>query len=165
MRLKLQKGRDNKFLRNISFNITDINKKVIFLAKNMERFMIKNDGVGLAAPQVGINKRLFVMQFFKDKKYKDYSMLYVINPKINSYSEEKSTDTEGCLSLPDIYGEVERPKEVKVSFLDLKGKEKSLSLSDINARIFQHEFDHLDGILFTDKMSKQVEASDNKIIV
>jgi len=142
-------------LRKISENI---NPKMIsrpdfqeFLA-DMKETMIKKDGAGLAAPQVGHTIRLVVIHH-NDKVY------FMINPKITKRSWAREIEEEGCLSVLDqkgeiIYGRVERHKKVNCAYLDEKGKAKKISADRIMSRIIQHELDHLDGILFIDKLAK-----------
>jgi peptide deformylase len=108
--------------------------------------MYRSDGVGLAAPQVGMPYKFFVMDDGENKKT-------VINPKINFFSEEKIIFEEGCLSIPEIFAELERPKTIKVEYYNENGEKIEEELTDYTARIFQHENDHLNGILFTDKLS------------
>lgn len=144
-KLKLTK----KVLRNKA-------KEVVFdkpfqlqkLAVDMIHFMVKNNGIGLAAPQVGISKRLFVMfsEDFKDK------FMYFFNPSIEEESEETEVGTEGCLSFPGESIEVRRSKTIKVKFQDYLGNEKFLEMSGLTARCFQHELDHLDGITFHERV-------------
>jgi peptide deformylase len=110
--------------------------------------MIKNNGCGIAAPQVGINKRFFVA-IINNKEIKIF-----INPKIIEYSKETNLDTEGCLSIPNMEGVIERYNWIKIKYFN--GKKIVTELyTGLNARIIQHENDHLDGILYTDKMVKE----------
>ncbi len=111
--------------------------------QDMLATMLKKDGVGLAAPQVGISKRVIVI----NHKGKMYAM---INPQILKKSWAKKKAEEGCLSVPNVFGDVSRHKRVLVSYLDHNGKEQKFEASDMLARIIQHENDHLDGILFID---------------
>ncbi|MGM0640762.1 MAG: peptide deformylase [Thermotogota bacterium] len=116
------------------------------LIDKMYSEMYKSDGVGLAAPQVGMPYKFFVMDDGQGKKA-------VINPKILSFSDENITFEEGCLSIPEIFAEIERPKTIKVEYYNEYGEKIEEELTDYTARIFQHENDHLNGILFTDKLS------------
>lgn len=124
-----------------------------FLA-NMQETMIKKDGAGLAAPQVGKNIRAVVI-------HHDNKVYFMINPKITKRSWARDIEEEGCLSVLDkkgdiIYGRVERHKKVNCSYLDAKGKSKKISADKIMSRVIQHELDHLDGILFIDKLIKEI---------
>jgi len=114
------------------------------------------EGVGLAAPQIGSNLRVcIVRRFISDPNeqgkhiIKDYVL---INPKISSKSDETDVNWEGCLSIPDTYGKVERAKKLKVAALNENGEEIKYNATGFFARIMQHEIDHLDGILFTTKV-------------
>lgn len=152
-KLPIEKGTDNKILRSKSTPIERIDKKIKKLAQNMIETMDKANGMGLAAPQVGLNKRLIVVLFNYDT---DHEMIIpMINPEIKSFSDEKNSSEEGCLSLPGIYKPVERSSHIRVEFLDIKGNKQILELDDMNARVVQHEIDHLDGILFVDRVEEK----------
>ena len=110
------------------------------------------DGLGLAAPQVGANIRVFVVDYDPRSGEKDYDLY--INPKIVEFSEELSTKEEGCLSVPNIYGHVERPVSIKITALDRDFNPVEKELTDFEARVFQHEYDHLEADLFIDKVTK-----------
>ncbi len=114
------------------------------------------EGAGLAAPQIGILKRIIIARDFfvspenqKEVLSKEYVL---VNPKIISKSKETEIDFEGCLSIPDTYGKVERSKKIKVKALDENGETLRMTANGFLARVIQHEVDHLDGVLFTDKM-------------
>ena len=108
-------------------------------------------GIGLAAIQIGILKRLVVIDISKDEKK---NPLFLVNPKIISQSKTTSVYEEGCLSLPGQFAEIERPSECLVKYIDLDGKEKELKADGLLATCIQHEVDHLNGILFIDYLSK-----------
>lgn len=112
----------------------------------------KNGGVGLAAPQVGVNKRIIVVSLMKDYEDDNYRTIVMVNPVITAHSEATCSETEGCLSLPGESGEVTRWKSIDVEFFNVEGHKFSLHLEDLAARIVQHEIDHLDGVLFTDRV-------------
>ena len=116
------------------------------IASNMLQTMYANDGVGLAAPQVGFSIRLFVMDAGDGPRI-------VVNPEILEMSEEKLEGEEGCLSIPDVFEYVERSKSVKVRYLDTLGNVHEETLEGYPARVFQHEYDHLEGILFIDRLN------------
>lgn len=119
--------------------------------------MIKNHGVGLAAPQVGILKRMFVIDLNSGKK-----PIYLINPIIEGIDSEYQSSTEGCLSLPGAWGEVNRLARVKVSFTDMNGRLNNIVCEGDMAVVVQHELDHLDGVLHIDRMispHKMIAAS------
>jgi peptide deformylase len=124
------------------------------LAKEMLLIMYAADGVGLAAPQVGVNKRLLVYNESGDKK-KWLEEFVMVNPQIVEFSETKDIETEACLSFPDMNGKVERPKWIKVEAFNLKGKKFKKKFTSWEARIFQHEYDHLDGIVYIDRLTEQ----------
>lgn len=124
----------------------------------------RNDGVGLSAPQIAVNKRVFVVAGKVWQKKNDPVVPpdeYFINPVIIKSSKKLATAEEGCLSIPNMYGLVKRPANVQISYLDEHGEAKKKSASGLLARIFQHEIDHLDGILFTDKATHIKEAKND----
>jgi peptide deformylase len=123
------------------------------IAKEMFLVMYATQGVGLAAPQVGINKRLMVYNEHGDAK-KWMSEVIMVNPKIVEYSEASDIEQEGCLSFPDMGGDVERSKWIKVEAQNLKGKRIKKKFRGWEARIFQHEYDHLDGKVYIDRLSE-----------
>ncbi|MGV1015137.1 MAG: peptide deformylase, partial [Methyloceanibacter sp.] len=109
-------------------------------------------GIGLAAPQIGISRRLIVMDPAKDDTPK--TPLVMVNPEILERSEAVRVHEEGCLSIPDFTAEVERPARIRVAFLDRAGKPREQELDDIWATLVQHEIDHLNGVLFIDYLSR-----------
>jgi peptide deformylase len=120
------------------------------LLDDMLETMYAAPGIGLAAPQVGVLKRAFVADLGEEGAR---APLFVINPELVWRSEASTVAEEGCLSLPQQYGEVARASEVRVSYLDREGAEREISAEGLLARCLQHEMDHLDGILFTDHLS------------
>jgi peptide deformylase len=124
------------------------------LAKEMFMYMYEAEGVGLAAPQVGVNKRLMVYNESGDKK-RWLDEVILVNPRIVEYSEAKDIDVEGCLSFPEMDGDVERSKWIKVEGTNLKGKKIKRKYTGWEARIFQHEYDHLDGVVYIDHLSEE----------
>jgi peptide deformylase len=122
------------------------------LVDDMFETMYEAPGIGLAAIQVGVPKRVIVMDLAKKDDPKE-PMIF-INPQVLWRSEEKAIYEEGCLSIPEFYEEVERPAKVRVMFLDLTGAEQELEASGLMATCLQHEIDHLDGVLFIDHISK-----------
>jgi peptide deformylase len=117
------------------------------LAHNMVETMISRDGIGLAAPQVSQSIRLIIVST-------KTGPLIMINPELTKKSLLKDTDEEGCLSIPNTFGQVKRHHSVQVKFTELDGKSKHISAKGLLARVIQHEIDHLDGILFIDKAKK-----------
>lgn len=128
------------------------------LAKGMLKVMYAAQGVGLAAPQVGVNNRLMVYNPTGDsKKWLDETIL--VNPKIVEYSGAFDVETEGCLSFPEMSGDVERFKWIKVQATTLKGKPVKKKFTGWEARIFQHEYDHLDGVVYIDRLTEDSRPS------
>jgi len=126
--------------------IDTINDELKELIVDMFEVMYTTDGIGLSAVQIGIHKRLFVMDIPGKGK------MAMINPKIAEVSKETSTYEEGCLSLPGISADVTRPKKVKLEYTDVEGKPAVLKASGLLATCIQHEYDHLDGKLFVDRL-------------
>ena len=121
------------------------------VADMYETLYATGNGIGLAAPQVGILKRIVVIDLKVDG---NSSPITFINPKIVRFSETKSVNEEGCLSIPDYYSEIERPQEVDVEWYDEEGKKSHKTLNGLLSICIQHEIDHLNGILFIDYLSK-----------
>jgi len=139
-------------LRVVSTEIDVVDDTIEELYDKMSDAMYKYEGIGLAAPQIGINKRVITI----DEDGKAYMM---INPRITWKSKEECLFDEACLSVPDEHGEVSRPKEIKVKFQDKSGKYKAWKLTDLPARVVQHEIDHLDGILFVDYLEENEHSN------
>jgi len=144
MILEITKGENNPILRKVSLKEGKITKKTLKLLKDMEDSMIAAKGVGIAAPQVAVNTRMAHITINKNQVFP------IINPEIIEMSEETETDTEGCLSLPGYWGPVARSTEVTLRFTDLSGKKRIMKFKGFEARIVQHEVDHLNGKLFID---------------
>jgi peptide deformylase len=152
-------------LRRKARKITTIDKDLQVLIDDMIETMRVAPGVGLAAPQVGISERLIVIEYGSDEDENVPKKLFVvINPEIIEASEELVNGPEACLSIPRMVGEVERSKSVTVKGLNRHGKHVKIKVSGWMARIFQHEIDHLEGILFTDRASKVWRAQEEEII-
>ena len=124
------------------------------LMNDMLETMYAAPGIGLAAVQIGILKRLVVIDISKDKESKSKSPLFLVNPEILYQSKKTSIYEEGCLSLPGQFAEIERPAECTLKYLDYNGKEKELKADGLLATCIQHEVDHLNGVLFIDYLSK-----------
>lgn len=137
----------DELLRKKSRKIDEVNNRITTLIKDMFETMYAANGIGLAAPQVGILKRLFVIDIGEGP-------LVFINPEILS-TEGAVCDIEGCLSIPNEQDEVERPEKIKVKAINEKGEEFTLEAEGLLARAICHENDHLDGILFTDKIKSK----------
>ena len=134
----------NPVLKQVSVPVERVDKKLKKLMDDMAETMYENDGVGLAAPQIGQSIRLVVIDC-----QDEHGLLELINPVI-TFKEGEVVDTEGCLSVPDIYGEVKRAAKVKVEFMNRRGKRQHLTATGLLARCIQHELDHLEGQLFID---------------
>ena len=144
-------------LRRKAHKITNFDKDLQVLIDDMIETMREAPGVGLAAPQVGVASRLIVIEYGEGEEEDDQvqKKLYVVaNPEIIQASEEVEEGVEACLSLPRLSGEVLRNKAVTVKGFNRHGKPVKIKANGWMARIFQHEIDHLDGILFTDRASK-----------
>lgn len=137
---------DDEILKKVSREIDVIDDKIKTLAKDMIETMHKFDGVGLAGPQVGILKRIIVIDL-----YEEGMQFVLINPVLVKQKGEQVVD-EGCLSFPNQFGKVRRPKEVVVEALDLDGKKVKLKAKDLLAQALCHEIDHLNGNVFVDKV-------------
>ena len=137
---------EDEILRKQSKPVTEVNGHIRALIGDMFTTMYKAEGVGLAGPQVGVLKRLFVVNVTGEPE----DELVFINPEILSM-EGSQTDNEGCLSVPGKHGLVTRAQKITVKALDAEGKEFTLTAEDFLARAIQHEYDHLDGILYVDK--------------
>ncbi len=140
-------------LRKKAHKVTNFDKDLTTLVDDMFETMRKAPGVGLAAPQVGISQKVIVVEYAEeeDKKPKSFA---VINPEIIKTSAETELGIEGCLSIPNLVGEVERFSAVVVKGSNQMGKPVRIKANGWLARIFQHEIDHLDGILFTDRATR-----------
>jgi peptide deformylase len=122
------------------------------LMDGMLETMYDAPGIGLAAPQIGVSRRLIVMDPAKDDAPK--TPLIMVNPEILDRSEEMRLHDEGCLSIPDFTAEIERPAKTRVAFIDREGKKQEVELEGIWSTLVQHEIDHLNGILFIDYLSR-----------
>ncbi|KQO68337.1 peptide deformylase [Methylobacterium sp. Leaf465] len=139
-------------LRLASEPVGPVTDEIRTLAADMLETMYDAPGVGLAAIQIGVPKRIVTIDTSKDEN--DRQPQVFLNPEIVWASEEKRIYDEGCLSIPEFYGEVERPDRVRVRFRDLDGTEQEIEADGLLATCIQHEIDHLDGVLFIDHLSK-----------
>lgn len=137
-------GRDNSALRKKSREVKTISKRTLALLDDMKDTMHHDEGVGLAAPQVGVLRRIAVIEF--ENEYFE-----ILNPVITKRNGEETED-EGCLSVPGVRGYVVRPHSITVEYMDRYAAQKEIELTGMLARIFCHEMDHLDGVLFVDKI-------------
>lgn len=122
------------------------------LISEMIKTMRENKGIGLAGPQIGELIRLMIVETKEGAKE-------FINPKITWQSKKEEIDEEGCLSIPTVYGLVKRSQEIEIEFIDKTGKKNKLKAQGLFARVLQHEIDHLDGILFIDRLIKQTSGA------
>ena len=142
----------NKLLRQVSKLVDKVGDDERKLMDDMLETMYDAPGIGLAAIQIGVPKRIIVMDISRDENKKEPR--YFVNPIIKNKNEEKSKYEEGCLSVPDQFAEIERPNACEVEYLDYKGKKQLLKAKGLLATCIQHEMDHLEGILFIDYLSK-----------
>jgi peptide deformylase len=163
--LTINNKQEEKFLRKraADFDFTHLSagsnlkftkKEIQELIKNMRTIMKTANGIGLSANQIGLDMQLFVAELpsqSSNKKTSAPKFYAVFNPKLSKPSEKKSTTEEGCLSVPGIWGNVERPEKITLSGFNKDGKEIKIKAIGLLARIFQHETDHLNGTLFIDK--------------
>ena len=138
-------------LRKKCQKVNNIDESLVTLTDNMIETMYAASGLGLAANQVGVSSNLFVIDVGGQKEKRD--PVIIINPTITA-SEEEVIDEEGCLSIPEVFAEVKRAQHVEVKGYDLKGNELRYEAEGVLARAFQHEMDHLNGVLFWDNLSK-----------
>ena len=142
----------NKQLRQISKPVKLVGEEERKLMDDMLETMYAANGIGLAAIQIGVPKRIIVMDISKDENKKEPR--YFVNPIIKNKDKLKSTYEEGCLSVPDQFAEIDRPKNCDIEYLDYNGDKKLLKAEGLLATCIQHEMDHLEGILFIDYLSK-----------
>jgi peptide deformylase len=142
----------NKILRQISKPVERVTNEVQKLMDDMLDSMYSANGIGLAAIQIGIPKRIIVMDLSKDPDKKEPR--YFVNPVVKNKDLEKATYEEGCLSVPNQFAEIDRPSQCDVEYLDYNGEKQILHADGLLATCIQHEMDHLEGILFIDYLSK-----------
>ena len=142
----------NKLLRQISKPVKSVGKEEQKLMDDMLETMYAANGIGLAAIQIGIPKRIIVIDLNRDEIQK--KPMYFVNPIIKNKDTSKATYEEGCLSVPNQFAEIDRPSKCEVEYLDYNGEKKILKAEGLLATCIQHEMDHLEGILFIDYLSK-----------
>ncbi len=147
MSLRVLERYGSPVLREKAQPVIHITQDIVVLAQDMQETMHAFSGIGLAGNQVGVPLRIITV--FHPETRED---LVILNPEIIAMSEEKELGEEGCLSIPEVYGKVERALWVVVQGVDLEGREIKIEAEGLLARIFQHEVDHLDGILFIDRL-------------
>jgi len=142
----------DNILRKKSEALEKVDNELRRLMDDMLETMYSAPGIGLAAVQVGVLKRLIVIDISKEKEKQN--PIFLINPKIISQSKNTKVYEEGCLSLPGYFAEIERPAECQIEYIDYDGKKRDMKASGLLATCIQHEVDHLNGILFIDYLSK-----------
>ena len=142
----------DKLLRQVSKPVSKVGKEEQKLMKDMLETMYAANGIGLAAIQVGIPKRIIVMDICKEENKKEPR--YFVNPIIKNKNPLKATYEEGCLSVPNQFADIDRPSKCEVEYLDYNGQKQLLKAEGLLATCIQHEMDHLEGILFIDYLSK-----------
>ncbi|CRG99289.1 peptide deformylase, putative [Plasmodium relictum] len=157
----------NPILRKKCEEVVNFDENLKNTIRSMFNIMYENKGIGLSAPQVNISKRIIVWNALYEKRKAENERIF-INPSIVEQSLIKTKAVEGCLSFPNIEGKIERPSIVSISYFDLNGNKHLKILKGIHSRIFQHEYDHLNGILFIDRMTqsekKKIKAKLNQLI-
>ena len=152
MAVKIILTEPNKILRQVSLPVEKVGNEERQLMDDMLETMYDEKGIGLAAIQIGVPKRIIVMDIGNREKEKE--PMYFVNPIIKNKNSNHSTYEEGCLSVPNQFAEVNRPSTCEIEFLDYNGNKKILNASGLLATCIQHEMDHLEGILFIDYLSK-----------
>jgi peptide deformylase len=152
-------------LRRKAHAVTKFDKNLHTLIDDMVETMREAPGVGLAAPQIGLSERIIVIEYFEreedeEKEDAPKRVWAVLNPEIIKASEERVMGVEGCLSIPGLVGEVERHAAVQVKGMNRHGKPMKIKAEGWLARIFQHEIDHLNGVLFTDRATRVWKPQD-----
>ena len=144
-------------LRQNAQRISKVDNPIRNLAKEMLQSMYAAKGIGLAAPQIGINKELLVI----DVNFEDSAAepLILINPEISDYGSTLNSYEEGCLSIPGVYLNVVRPSTIKLKFRDEMGRPRKMKADGLLARCIQHEMDHLNGVLFVDRVSAKEDLT------
>ncbi len=148
----------SKELRTAARRISKVDETVRDLARDMLRSMYTAHGIGLAAPQVGVHRQLLVIDL--DLEEAATPPLVLINPEITAAGASCNTYEEGCLSIPGVYLDVVRPSVVEVSFRDEHGRPRRLKADGLLARCIQHEMDHLQGVLFVDRVTDELSLNE-----
>ncbi|CDN12028.1 Peptide deformylase [Richelia intracellularis] len=144
----------DRVLRQPAKRIAKVDDNIRQIVRDMLQTMYSNDGIGLAAPQVGIHKQLIVIDCEPDNPANP--PLILINPVIKQVSRELCLAQEGCLSIPGVYMDVTRPQLVEVAYKDENGRPRSLKAGDLLGRCIQHEMDHLNGVVFVDRIDNSL---------
>lgn len=155
----------DKILRKKAAQVREVDVKIIELIRDMFETMRNASGIGLAATQVGADKAIFVIDTSVVEGHENDKPIVFINPIITSRSGKTVLIEEGCLSIPDVRAEVERPESVTIKYYDTNLNEHVLNAENVLARVIQHEYDHLQGILFTDLIDDNLKKKINKDII
>ena len=147
--LPIVTGEKNPILRAKTKHVAKVTKDIVKLIHDMEETTIAAKGAGVGAPQVNRSERICIATIAK-------KLVPLVNPEIMWRSVEVDTAEEGCLSLPEIWIQVSRPRDIVVAFLSAAGRKRELKLSGFSARVVQHEVDHLEGILITDHRKENI---------
>lgn len=147
----------DQILRTTPEKIKKVDDQLIVDIQNMFNTMRNASGIGLAANQVGINKSLFIVDISPVEGYEETKPLVMINPEIVLFSDETTFYEEGCLSLPLLNADVERPEKIKVKFLDTDENEQIIEADELLARVIQHEYDHLIGKMIPDRVTPEIK--------
>ena len=148
----------DRVLRQPAKRIAKVDDSIRQLVKEMLQTMYSADGIGLAAPQVAVNKQLIVIDC--EPNNPDTPPLVLINPKITKYGNDLCNAEEGCLSIPGVYLEVTRPEAIEVSFKDENGRPRKLKANGLLSRAIQHEMDHLSGVMFVDRVENDIALTE-----
>lgn len=152
MALRIIKLDGDPILRKKSKAVNEVTDRIRLLLDDMVETMVDANGIGLAAPQVGVLRRVIVIDIGE-------GVLKMVNPEMLE-SDGSVVDIEGCLSVPNLSGTVERPETVTVRYIDENNEEQTLEADELLARVICHEIDHLDGILYTDKVLEYVDLEE-----
>jgi peptide deformylase len=145
-------------LRQPAKRVAKVDQNIRQLAQQMLQTMYSADGIGLAAPQVGINKQIIVIDCEPDNP--ENPPLVLINPTIKRFGRALCDAQEGCLSIPGVYLDVTRPEEVEVAYKDENGRPQTLKANGLLARAIQHEMDHLNGVMFVDRVQNSLALTE-----
>jgi peptide deformylase len=148
----------DRVLRQPAKRVAKVDDEIRRTIREMLQTMYSADGIGLAAPQVGIHKQLIVIDIHLDQP--DKPPLVLINPKITKFGKNLCNSEEGCLSIPGVYLEVTRPDEIEVSYKNEQGKPSTLKANGLLSRAIQHEMDHLNGVMFVDRVQNNLALNE-----
>lgn len=144
----------DRVLRQPAKRVAKVDDEIRQIVRQMLQTMYSEDGIGLAAPQVAINKQIVVIDI--DPENPEHQPLVLINPTIKSFGNAIVVSQEGCLSIPGVYLDVQRPEAIEVSFKDEQGRPRTIQATGLLSRAIQHEIDHLNGVLFVDRVNNQL---------